>query len=541
MSLKKYHFAMRLCLAATLCALGPMALAPSVRAAEITNIASSFEKEKLFGFRLGATYGFTYKTARITRESLPLFQSPASAADLLAHYKIGSGQTLTRTETIPDLIYTQRRQTLSLRGDIGLAQAIQLSFEVPLILIDQRQYDLDQDAGWNRCNTGAWGCVAAASSTYLDGIYPIEPADQVSSTVFTPPRRGGGGSDILDTINIGLTASPLYQKRDPSKPTWVIGFEAQISVGTIMAYDNTRLRLPQDSKLVAQSALNTPNPQQGWNGVSDGLHRFILRTALSHRFRYVDPYFGLWYMLPVPRTSPESPWQDYGVQQKRSLPQHQAGINFGFEYIPLENKEKGHRISLDLRGGLQFHFLGRGYSEAWELLASSNALICDDETALPPPFNYKDGNPRPGTTAITQGTFNPACRAPTSEMSLGDTRKRLDTASPYFRNPYTGLTTIDNYLTFNADLGVMIKLFHHFRLRLSGTYQRDQGHIITMDDAGITSYDRRPASCISGRVDLACPTDWNSAYRAVINQPGRRYRVDDINVFGGYAMLQVYY
>ena len=66
-----------------------------------------------------------------------------------------------------------------------------------------------------------------------------------------------------------------------------------------------------------------------------------------------------------------------------------------------------------VRSGLNFHFLGRGYSEAWELFSASNALICDDLNQLPPPFNFKDTSARPGiNNAVTQGTFNPACRQP---------------------------------------------------------------------------------------------------------------------------------
>lgn len=537
---------MRFCLAAPICAVGMTALLNAAHGAELTNIASSFEKEKPFGFKIGASYSYTYKTASITRESLPYFQSGATAADVLAHYKLGSGETLSRTETIPDLLYTQRRQTMSVRADIGILQALQVSVELPLVFIDQRQYDLDPNAGWNRCNAGSFGCIANSSSTYLDGIYPIEPTAQSSSLIFRPPLRGGGGMDMLDTINISLMGSPLYQKRDPSKPTWVIGAEAQISIGTIMRYDATRLRITDPgSPLVAQSMLNNADAEAGWHGVSEGLHRFIFRTALSRRFRYFDPYFGLWYMLPVPRTGSDSPWQDYGFQQKRSQPQHKAGVNFGFELIALENKAKGHRLSLDFRGALNVSFLGRGYSEAWELFSASNALICDDQTSLPPAFNYRDGAARPGVTGVTQGTFNPACRAPLSEQIPGDQRPRLKEASSYYRNAYSGITTIADYVSFNADIGIMIKLWRHLRIRGGFTYQRDQGHLITVDDAGTTSYADRDTvngrACIPNRVDLNCPVDWNPAYRAVINQAGRRYRVDDVNVFGGSAMLQVYY
>lgn len=547
---------MRVYFAAAVCTWGYLTcVGAPASAAEITDLASSFEKDKPFGFKLGASYQFSYKTASITRESLPYLQSPQAKKDVFQHYGVPAGQDLTRTEVIPDLRYTQRRQTLSLDLAIGLFRDLQLAVSVPLVLRDERDYGLDRNAGWNTCADGQWDCIANSSSTYLDGIYPIQPADQLQggATVFRPPVRGGSGLSMLDTINISLMGAPVSQKRDSTKPTWTIGVEGQISIGTIMRYDNSRLYLDPNvasqKALIDKSVAADPSGKAGWNGVSEGLHRIILRTALSHRFRYVDPYLGLWYMIPIARTDDGSPWKpDYGFQQKRSAPQQKAGITFGFEATPLENKRKGHRLALDFRGGLQFHFLGRGYSEAWELFSASNALICDDETSLPQPFNYQDTRGRPGTNgAVTQGTFNPACRAPLSQDIAGDSRPRLSQESKYYQQPYSGLTLIENYLTFTAEFGLVAELFRHARLRLAFNYMRDQGHILTQDDAGTISYpdNNRAAAngqnCDPSRVDLKCPVDWNPAYRAVINQPGRRYRVDDVNVLSGSAMLQAYW
>ncbi len=533
---------MRVCFAASICAWGYLACSGTAHAAELTDLASSFEPGKPFGFKVSAAYGFSYKTASITRESLPYFQAPQTMADLLSH----SGGTLGRTQTVPDLLYTERKHTLSVRADIGLFQDLQLSAELPVVLQDVRSYDLDPTAGWNNCNPSNFGCIANSSSTYLDGIYPIDPNSQVGSTIFSPPFRGGGGLDALDTINLSLTGAPVSQRRDPTKPTWVIGLEGQISIGTIMQYDNTRLRLPANSPLVTQSDTDTGgNAQRGWNGVSEGLHRVIVRTAISHRFRYIDPYFGLWYMIPIARTGDGSPWVDYGFAQRRAAPQQQAGLKFGFEATPLENKDKGHRLVLDFRGAINVHFLGRGYSEAWELFASSSALVCDDATALPPPFNFSDAGARPDVKlnkGVTQGTFNPACRAPINGNSIpGYGRARLQDASPYYQHPYSGLTIIQDYLSFSGELGITAELYRHFRLRLSGNYLRDQGHVITADDAGTTNYSNRPATCNASRVDQNCPADWNPAYRAVINQTGRRYRVDDVNQFSGNATAQLYW
>ena len=134
-------------------------------------------------------------------------------------------------------------------------------------------------------------------------------------------------------------------------------------------------------------------------------------------------------------------------------------------------------------------------------------------------------------------------------MRTRSTRALLTNASAYYQQPYTGLTLIENYLTFTAEAAAIVELFHHARLRLAFNYLRDQGHIITQDDAGSISYpdgaNRNAANsgrnCNPSRVDLSCPVDWNPAFRQSINVAGRHYRVDDVNVFSGSAMLQAYW
>ena len=83
---------------------------------------------------------------------------------------------------------------------------------------------------------------------------------------------------------------------------------------------------------------------------------------------------------------------------------------------------------------------------------------------------------------------------------------RLTKASPAYQKAYSGVTLIENYLQFNAQLGITADIYRHFRLRLAFDYLRSQGHIVTMDDAGTTNYaDRNTlnnATCDAGRVDL---------------------------------------
>ena len=127
----------------------------------------------------------------------------------------------------------------------------------------------------------------------------------------------------------------------------------------------------------------------------------------------------------------------------------------------------------------------------------------------------------------------------------------------HYQKPYSGITLIENWRRVYRRCDGVVELFINLRLRLGFNHLRTQGHLVTTDDAGTTSHpsniDRNnaanrvppigvvtPQTCNANRVDLSCPMDWNSAYRAVINQPGRRYRIDDINTLGGTAQLQGY-
>ena len=56
------------------------------------------------------------------------------------------------------------------------------------------------------------------------------------------------------------------------------------------------------------------NPD-GNTAVGLGYHQLIWSTWVSKRFRYFDPYFGAWYMLPI-RTN-GSIYQDLGRRPDR--------------------------------------------------------------------------------------------------------------------------------------------------------------------------------------------------------------------------------
>ena len=309
-------------------------------------------------------------------------------------------------------------------------------------------------------------CVNAMNSTTIrDGIIG---APAMGTQLFKGAQRGasgGSGLDAFDTFNFGLTWAPVSQRRDDTKPTWILAFEPQISIGNIMAYDRAR-----------------PNAN---HAVSEGVHRLYARTAISHRWRWIEPYMTFWYMYPIPRG--DSLFKDYGPSQTLKNPQQQGGTAFGAELVPFERPRDGHKIFIDVRGRLEGHFAGKGYSEAWELFAAAPPLACD----------------------MAQAGYNPACNATL-------------TTNAYQGQPFTGITTIENYASLGADIALGVQVGKHARFRTSFEYTHDEAHFITGEDIGVPS-------TASGRV--MSPAEFNPAYRATIDQVGRRYRVDNVDTY----------
>ena len=126
------------------------------------------------------------------------------------------------------------------------------------------------------------------NSTFLrDGIYPAPTG--TSSTVFQSPTRSG-----LQYLGVGIQWAVFNQKRDDTKPTWTLGFDADLDVFKDMRFD--------------------PANPNGNTAVGLGYHQLIWSTWVSKRFRYFDPYFGASYMLPI-RTNNGSIYQGSGGGQ----------------------------------------------------------------------------------------------------------------------------------------------------------------------------------------------------------------------------------
>jgi hypothetical protein len=430
-------------------------------AAEVTRVVSALDDENRFDFNATASWLHEEKSAFIKRESA----------------QNGVPQL------VKDLRYAQTRDVLNMRLDFGILWDVGLHVEAPLVLADDRRLDFDQSAG-SGCvfpvDGGIATCVDQTNSTILrDGILKgvgnrtsfglnSRTGRPFSSggTVFQGPTRSG-----FESLGLGLTWAPFNQLRDDTRPTWTLSFDAKLDVFSDMRFD------------ASNPGANT--------SVGLGYHQFIWSTFVSKRFRYFDPYFGAWYMLPV-RTNGSIYQQLPNGNQTAVNPQQRAGVSAGVEQIAWENPRASQRVTVEVRGRADEHFYGRSASELWEPLA--------------------------GSSKCTTSQAEPDCR-PGIDADPADPPG----ATPKF-DPYPGVTETQPYASFGGDAGLNVQVGKFVRFRGLFGLTVDMPHFITYAGAGV---DRNG----DGRVDSNSAAEANVLYREAIDAPGRRFRVEGTQIW----------
>lgn len=440
-----------------------------VSGAEITDITSALDVGDAFDAHVSLAYRRTHSRGAIRRE------------------RVGRDPDQSDIQLTKELRFSQVRHELSPRLEIGLWKDLQLHLELPVVVADSRSLDFEQNGG-DSCGTPREQfCVSPRNSSLardglLDGA-AMDPSQVAVANSDGPP----GGRKIptrsgIDQLFLGLTWAPWNQVRDPAKPTWLIGFESRVAVGPTMDYAPTEPRANQ--------------------AVGHGVHQFHFFTTVSRRFDWLDPWFGLYYLLPLARADSlfeRTTFTESG--QEQSGPRHRAGLDVGVEIVPWEVHERGHRLSISVRGQVNAIFGGRGYSPLWELLADNPRLsgTCHPDAPnapdLPPPWS--------------NGTF---CADKDDAIR------------------YPGITQIENHLNFTGSLALNLRLTRFFYLQLGFSLGHDQSHFITNEDPG------RPTEP-SGRIDARDPLQLNPMYRPLVDTPGGRLKVEESTIFDVFFTL----
>lgn len=307
--------------------------------------------------------------------------------------------------------------------------------------------------------------------------FPGDMDAPLFSLPFDSPDRSG-----LEHLAVGLAFSPMNQGRHRWQPTWTMLVEGRFSIG----------------ELIEPCAAGTGCS----DGVSDGTHAVRFENRLSRRYRYVELYGGLgfhfaWAGRAEDRFAPGG--QLSGYVHRR--PPTRGFLTAGIDIVPWEERMKWQRLSIDLRATGTYVSEGRDYSLLYDALGTSQHRL------LTTP-NYEGIQP-----------------------SIGPTYDLAEV-------PFNGLTDVQAHGELSGTVAVEMQAARYVRFRFSTTLTYVSPHFVTYSDACNTSAD--PTSDddprIGGIVDPATGNRVGGCsdglidphYRAIIDAPGQRFRVDDI-------------
>ncbi len=313
-------------------------------AAEITRIASSFEPDDPFGLYLGAQYVRDQRRTALVREQ-------------------HTGEGLAEVAELRHLM-VENRLDLDLR--VGLWVDLELRYTLPIIFSRDQTWDYAAGSGPDRASVTN-NCVQANGQ-------PYDPTCSTTGAGATPlfdvPAQSFRGG--LGNMRFGLTYALFNERRDPSKPMWLLGIDYEAPTADL--WDPT-----------------APTARDARGGVGDRFHRYTFFTAFSKKLGAADPYVKVHYTLPwrgpgwysncqnpdprnmsIPENCNTGHWTR---NQVGTVAPHTGGVMFGSEFVPWEQGPH-QKVAIDLR--LITHYVGPGrhYNELTDVLGKT--LTTDD-------------------------------------------------------------------------------------------------------------------------------------------------------------------
>ena len=459
-----------------------------VGAAEIADVIDADDGDDLFDFVGGVFYRRSLRRAKITREynctgpngtgSRRRSQDVQTCPNAPSH-----GELL----QVKELRYQETRHEVIPRARFGLWHDLELFIEAPIVVQSEQEIRFAGDGG----DPDSVAITAENSS-----IAPGERAngDDPENLFEVPgalPKRAGFG-DMM----VMVRWSPVAYERSGKRA----GHEELPSDFTRMRGDWTLefgWRIPTGEQM-----------EHGNEGVGRGVHELVLGTAFSRRFNYVDPYIGLRGILSVP--SGDSLFKDYGDQQEHVGPGPRGEFEFGAEIVPYQDNEKGMKVLIDLGLEAIWRGEGRDYTELFDAFASG-AGTCDPTG---PSGDTNCARYNPDSQSVLRG-----------EGGIGE--------------PHDGITTVEQYMTFRAHLGLGLHVRKYVRFALEAGIAHDTEHFLSsadigrdLDGTGLVEPRENPRFHGNGE-------EHNPTYVKALDEVGRRLRVEETTVFDVIASLQL--
>lgn len=326
-----------------------LALAGPAGAAELTRLQSA-EPGDPFALEFSLRWNREQEKANITRET-------------------ASGTAFPAVIDQDELRYARVRNDLVTRFALALYQDLELHVDIP--------YSMGDDATWSLATPltstltsndrdAMGGACPDSNADGLPGPCPLFEARTSDTTVF----KGGE----LGDLQVGIAWGIFNDRRDDTKPTWVVALDATFP--TAKLYEPGKGRSADMRSPYFTGARRGPAGEKVW--------KWDLSTSLSRRFGPVDPYFkahvtGMTksaktysncdYVEELAATGDAtlasvaacaSPrWKD---QAGAKLPWI-AGLTFGAELVPFEDTREDQKVTFDFRLFGDYTSRARFYNE----------------------------------------------------------------------------------------------------------------------------------------------------------------------------------
>lgn len=438
------------------------------------------------------------------------FQSSWKSAKILRETSIVQPGLSTGLFTSDHLNVARFKETtsrLNIRADLGLYRDLGLVLRMPVVLANERELTSLDGSG-------------SQQSLALEGA----PGEQLFSLPFKSPKRSG-----IEYLAIGLQTAIFNQAREFSEPTWVVGIEGRFNVSEPMhacnsnpqrlntngaplqedcAYPSDQTRdgigeqpLGADTNLLEGRFAGGRDP-----GVGRGVTGLSIHSFFSKRIKVLEPYGGFRALVEFQNSS-----SDYGaVDVESSLLNHpplRGTLLVGVNVFPWEIRGQYQRITLDFRLAGTYVSEGRDYSELFDALGSSDARSMRSANFA----GYQAGE---GGGSVV----NPDSR----------------------RISFTGLTDVQQHGQFALSSSFTWQAGEYVKFTAGGAFTLTQGHLITFDQACNPDFkhdlDRAgPCRTAAGGAS-GIP---NPNFRKTINDPGRRFKVDDSGQFDAWLNASV--
>ncbi len=373
--------------------------------------------------------------------------------------------------------------------DVGLFRDLMAYMRLPLMLSDARSLALPS------------GKSASDVSARL-----TDPNDYggrngaLFDVPFESPTRAG-----FDYIAFGASWGVLNQQREPYYPTWLIMIEGRRAIGTPLkpcgqvtgGETVCGAKVGDQNKDGKEDGTALKFADQS-SGSSRGLSGVLIETRASYRYRYLEPYFGLGFLVEWASTA-DKYFNPTGTLDGtiNTLPSRTTTATLGTAVIPWENRARFQRFALDLR------LTGTHLSEGHDYSALYDALGTSKHAELARPN-------REGWTEGKNGNFDDPSSPAFDDEGVGS------------RVPFYGLTDIQARLKYGMRLGLEMQAAQYVRFAFGSALNWVTAHAITATDPcnpNVTDSARqfglRGNNCGNGVV--------NPGQRSTIDSPGRRF------------------